>query len=52
MPLLEDTSGTNRSIKTIEVLDISDGEAMSYLVYLGVKDDIAKKIVEMVGANL
>ena len=23
MPLLEDTSGTNRSIKTIEVLDIS-----------------------------
>ena len=29
MPLLEDTSGTNRCIKTIELLDISDGEAIN-----------------------
>lgn len=32
-PLLEDISGTNYSIKTIEVLDISDGEAINYLVH-------------------
>ena len=45
MPLLEDSvSGTNHSLKIVEVLDVSDGEAMSFLTCKEVRDDVAKRL--------
>lgn len=51
MPLLEDCSRANRSLKVVEVLDISDKDARKFLMDKGVEEAVAEKIVGLVGGR-
>lgn len=51
MPLLEKLSATNRAI-VLEVGDLNDDQAISYLMNNQIAEDVARKLVEWIGGRI